>query len=145
MRASGVTQKGLKENLKRFPKLKSLDLGENQIDDTSISLLAATKIEDLNLLRTQVTSNGISLLSELPLTRLNLDDIRGIDDSVIPHVLKIGRLEFLHLGKTRVTDDGISKLKELKSLKDLIINNTGVTETALSALQIANPSLRIKR
>ena len=43
MRASGVTQKGLKENLKRFPKLKSLDLGENQIDDTSISLLAATK------------------------------------------------------------------------------------------------------
>jgi internalin A len=144
MRSSGITQSGLKGNLPRFPKLKSLDLGENQIDDTSIPLLAGTKIEDLNLLRTLVTSNGVSLLSELPLIRLNLDDIKGIDDSVIPHVLKMERLEFLHLGKTMVTDSGLSQIKGLKSLKDLIINNTAVSETALSELQSARPELRIK-
>ncbi|MCU0712502.1 MAG: hypothetical protein MUC43_10625 [Pirellula sp.] len=145
LRASGVTQAGLKESLPRFPKLKSLDLGENSVDDASIPFLAASKIEDLNLLRTQVTSSGVALLTELPLTRLNLDDIKGIDDSVIPHVLKMTRLEFLHLGKTGVTDVGVTQLKELKSLKDLIINNTAISDAAVLVLQQANPMLRIKR
>jgi Leucine-rich repeat (LRR) protein len=145
LRASGVTNQGVEKNLSRFPKLKSLDLGENQVGDSALQVIASCKIDDLSLLRTRVTVDGIALLVGMPMKRLNLDDIRGIDDSVIPHVLKLEQLEFLHLGKTQITDAGVSKLGQLANLKDLIINDTQVSAEAVALLQESSKSLRIKR
>lgn len=145
LRASGVTNQGIEKNLSRFPKLKSLDLGENQIGDAALQVIATSKVDDLSLLRTQVTVDGISLLVGMPMKRLNLDDIRSIDDSVIKHILAFGQLEFLHLGKTQITDAGVSQFRQLVALKDLIINDTQVSDEAVALLQESNKSLRIKR
>lgn len=143
--ASNVTDEAISKYLPKFTNIASLELSELAIGDASLDTIARLpKLIDLNLLRTRVTSAGINKLAGLPLKKLNLDDIPTIGDEAIPSLLAIPTLEFLHLGKTKVTDEGIAKLAELKNLKDLLINDTAVSEKAINELQAKLPNLKIK-
>jgi hypothetical protein len=99
---------------------------------------------DLNLLRTGITSKGIEKLASLKLKRLNLDDIRGVDNACLTAIASIGTLEFLHLGKTAVSDEGVSALTQLKGLKNLILENTQVSPGKIEELRAALPDTEIK-
>jgi Leucine-rich repeat (LRR) protein len=145
LRGSGVSSQEVQKWIQSFAKLSSLDLGETSIDDKAVESIAkCPKLEDLNLLRCQVTSQGIAPLTNLRLKRLNLDDIRGIDDAVFDSLVKMELLEFLHLGKTQITDRGLLRLVSLAQLKDLIINDTAISESAKTDLKKALPNLKIR-
>lgn len=146
LRDSAITSNGLVEHISKFVNLVALDLGETETTDQALVAIAKLgKLEDLNLLRTKVTDEGIAALSTMKLKRLNLDDIASIGDGVVSHVAKIQTLEFLHLGKTRVTDSGIQALFPLTNLKDLILNDTAVSGTAIEQLQARLPKVKIVR
>jgi internalin A len=145
LRASGVTSQGIQKHVGSFPKLTAIDLGETSIDDLALEAIAKTTIDDLNLLRTPVTNAGVSHLIALKLKRLNLDDIRGINDDVFESLVQMPTLEFLHLGKTDVSDGGIKKLAVLLNLKDLLINDTSVSDDAIAKLKQALSGLKVKR
>jgi Leucine-rich repeat (LRR) protein len=146
LRASGVTKQGLIDHIAKFESVSSIDLGETETDDKALAAISKMKkLEDLNLLRTKVTNAGVASLTSLKLKRLNLDDIQAIDDGVVLHLAKMQSLEFLHLGKTSITDAGIGGLGSLANLKDLILNNTQVSETAVTELQAKLPKLKVLR
>lgn len=143
--AANVTDEAINKYLPKFTNIASLELSELAIGDASLDTISRLpKLIDLNLLRTRVTSVGIKKLAGMPLKKLNLDDIPTIGDESIPAILAIPTLEFLHLGKTKVTDQGIAKLAGLKNLKDLLINDTAVSEKGLAELQAKLPNLKIK-
>lgn len=143
--ADGVTDQAFGAYLPNFANLVSLELSELPIGDASLDTIAKLpKLSELNLLRTRVTSNGLRKLAGLPLKKLNLDDISTVGDEAIPAILAIPTLEFLHVGKTKITDRGVAKLSDLKNLKDLLINDTAVSEKALAELQAKLPDLKIK-
>ncbi|AMV33160.1 Leucine Rich repeats (2 copies) [Pirellula sp. SH-Sr6A] len=143
--AAGVTDQTIAEYLPNFANLVSLELSELAIGDASLDTIAKLpKLSELNLLRTRVTNAGLKKLAGLSLKKLNLDDIATIGDEAIPAILAIPTLEFLHLGKTKVTDQGVAELSGLKNLKDLLINDTAVSEKALAELQAKLPDLKIK-
>lgn len=137
------TWKTLKD---RFRNVLSLDLGETKTDDEAIAWIATLpKLEDLNLLRTPITRAGIQSLSAKRLKKLNVDDCSGMDDSAVDEIAKMKSLEFLHVGKTKITDVGLAKLARLESLKDLILNDTQVSDEAVRKLQQSLPMVKIKR
>lgn len=143
--AAGVTDQAIAEYLPNFVNLVSLELSELAIGDESLdTIVKLPKLSELNLLRTRVTNVGLKKLAGLSLKKLNLDDIATIGDEAIPAILAIPTLEFLHLGKTKVTDQGVAELSGLKNLKDLLINDTAVSEKALAELQAKLPDLKIK-
>jgi Leucine-rich repeat (LRR) protein len=146
LRDSAVTNQGLMFQIAKFENLTSLDLGETETSDQAlIAIGKLSKLEDLNLLRTKVTSAGIASLTELKLKRLNLDDISMIGDDVVAHVAKIPSLEFLHLGKTAITDKGLRGLIPLANLKDLILNSTAVSDSAMKDLKSKLPKVKIQK
>ena len=141
-----VTNQGLIDHIAKFESVTTIDLGETQTDDKAlVAISKMKKLEDLNLLRTKVTNAGVASLTSVKLKRLNLDDIQAIDDGVVVHIAKMESLEFLHLGKTSITDVGIRGLSSLVNLKDLILNNTQVSETAVKELQAKLPKLKVLR
>jgi hypothetical protein len=79
------------------------------------------------------------------LKKLNLDDNAGIDDSVVDALAVFKGLEFLHLGKTKMTDAGISQLVNLPKLKDLIVNDTAVSDVAVKTLTQKLPGLKVRK
>ena len=143
LRETKVSSQGLVDHLINFPSLTNLDLSETQIDDQALAAIAKLEmLGELNLLRTRVSNDGLAALSATKLKRLNLDDIDGVGDSGMESVSKISTLEWLHVGKTKITDTGLAKLESLVNLKELVINDTVVTENAIKALQEKIPNLK---
>jgi len=131
--------------IEKFEKLTELDLSETAVDDGAIEVIATRPaLVEVNFLRTQISSKGIEKLAGLKLKRLNLDDVKGVDNSCLPAVASIKSLEFLHLGKTAVSDEGVSVLTQLKGLKTLILENTPITAGKIAELKAALPETDIK-
>lgn len=129
-----------------FRNVLSLDLGETTTDDQSLEWISQLpKLEELNLLRTPITRAGIQSLTSKRLKKLNVDDCSGVDDSAVDEIAKMKSLEFLHVGKTKITDTGLAKLARLEGLKDLILNDTQVSDEAIRKLQQSLPMVKIKR
>jgi hypothetical protein len=74
-----------------------------------------------------------------------LDDIAAMDDSAIESIKSFEGLEFLHLGKTKVTDHGVLKLQTMTKLKDLILNDTSVSEATITELNKKVPGLKVRQ
>jgi hypothetical protein len=125
--------------------LTSIELSESAIgDEALVGIGKLPKLEDLNLLRTKITPSGIGSLTKLPLKKLNLDDIAAMDDSAIESIKRFEGLEFLHLGKTKVTDKGVLELQTMSKLKDLLLNDTSVSEAAINELSKKLPGLKVR-
>ncbi|MED5399841.1 MAG: hypothetical protein VX669_05590 [Planctomycetota bacterium] len=54
------------------------------------------------------------------------------------------KLEFLHLGSTSITDEGLVHLESLKSLRDLKVTRTNVSEAGVTMLQKKLPGAKIQ-
>lgn len=131
------------ELIQNFPNLVSLEVSEAGLEDQALSAIGQLpKLTELNLLRTQVTSAGLSAIQRRPLKRLNLDDIVGVDDDIFDTLSTLQSLEWLHLGKTRVTDEGIQRLEGLPNLKEVLLNDTAISDEAKRRLLDAKPGLK---
>ena len=62
----------------------------------------------------------------------------------LPALSGLLKLEFLHLGSTSITDEGLVHLAGLKSLKDLKVTRTNVSEAGVTTLQKKLPETKIQ-
>lgn len=108
-----------------FPRLKSLSLGLDEIDDDAAERIAALrKLTSLNLVYTQITDEGLKKIATLPaLTRLNLDSKLVTDVGI--SCLKKSGLQHISLRATHLTDASLAHLAEIKSLQRIDLNGSG--------------------
>ena len=131
------------DHIVQLGQLERLNIGETSITDRGVARLAEMKnLDTLDLHSTSVTARGIAALADadMPkLRRLRLWQAQGIDDSAVPHFLKMKNLEVLELQETSVTDAGLEQLAEMKGLKRLYVGASKVTPEKGEALRKSSP------
>ncbi|MDI7215776.1 hypothetical protein [Leptospira santarosai] len=108
-----MTDEGM-QYLVIFPNLRTLNLGDSKITDEGLKQISTLpKLDDLSLERTKITNKGIEYISKSKtITGLFLNEIQGIDDGCIPHLLKMKQLTMLELSGTDITEQGLKKLRK---------------------------------
>lgn len=140
-------------HLKNIPSLRILKLHQLPITDAGLAHLSFLNgLENLSLYNTQVTDKGIAHLKKMhSLKKLNLGFTK-VTDAGIADLAEIKSLEYLdwpckvtdealgylaqlsnlkHL-KTSMPDGGLEQLTKLKSLEELSIGGSGVTDEDMS-------------
>ena len=119
--------------------------GGTRITDLGLTRLAKlTKLQQLDVSGSAVTSDGLKALAPLQqLRRLNLWNVRGIDDRAVPYLEALPNLTTLDLSNTAVSDQALARLAKLAHLRRLYLNETKVSADALSAFQKEHPSVFI--
>jgi hypothetical protein len=109
-----------------FPRLKSLSLGTESVDDTCAERIAACRqLRALDLVYTKITDVGLRKIAELPeLRRLNLDS-RVVTDAGIKHLLRLQKLQHVSLRASRLTDESLRHLAGVKSLTRVDLSGSG--------------------
>lgn len=109
-----------------FPRLKSLSLGFESIDDAVAKRIAAFReLTSLDLVYTGITDDGLLKIAELPaLKRLNLDS-HVVTDAGIGHLKKLSTLEHLSLRAARLSDESLRHLAQIKSLRRVDLYGSG--------------------
>jgi len=123
--------------LESLTKLKTLDLGDTQLDDGDLSGFGKlTQLETLSLENTPITGAGFGQLKGLDkLVALNLNRTR-VGDSALRKFDKLPKLQRLELSNTRVSDGGLSHiLASAGQLRYLDLFGTPITDAGLSSLQ----------
>lgn len=157
------------ETVCRMKGLLDLSLYGTAVTDRGIAVLAALPyLRQVNLMHTQVTPEGVcALAGMLPgLVELALEDAQAVDKTVwalrqCPNLERfvckrgqltdvgasyLGRLQHLQclwLGGRRITDYSVPLLTQLKGLNELVLMETSVTETGISALKAGLPECRV--
>ncbi|MBF3378599.1 leucine-rich repeat domain-containing protein [Leptospira borgpetersenii] len=108
-----MTDEGM-QYLVVFPNLQTLNLSDSKITDEGLKQISGLpKLESLSLIRTKITNKGIEYISKSKtITRMHLDEIAGIDDGCIPHLLKMKQLSMLELSGTEISEQGLKKLRK---------------------------------
>lgn len=97
-----------------FPNLDTLNLSDSKITDEGLkNVYILPRLNDLTVRRTKITNKGIEYISKSKtITSLHLDEIEGIDDGCVPHLLKMKQLTTLELSLTKISDQGLKKLRK---------------------------------
>ncbi|EKP13530.1 hypothetical protein [Leptospira borgpetersenii] len=113
LRMKEMTDEGM-QYLAVFPNLDTLGIGDSKITDEGLKQIPGlSKIKSLYLERSKITNKGIEYISKSKtITRLHLDEIAGIDDGCIPHLLKMKQLTTLELSGTEISEQGLKKLRK---------------------------------
>ena len=128
-------------HLKGLKSLRYLDLGGNSSYDINegLSHLAdLTEMRDLILQNTYLSDTGLAVIKKMAkLEELDLRNTRT-GDAGLKHLRGLTKLKKLNLRKNpatnEITNAGINHLKDLKSLEELILPYTGMTDVCLSDL-----------
>jgi hypothetical protein len=158
--------------LKRFPKLASFSCRAIQADDAVLAQLKEMPVlKQLHLAEFgksgRVTPRGYEAVISLPLTRLHLgsndrlnrEALRGfaatrsltelvlfgkVEDDVLREVAKAPHVSYLNLsGNQALTDAGLVHLEGMKSLRNVVLEGTQVTQAGAKKLADALPKCRI--
>jgi len=147
-------------HLKKFPKIRRLNLNDALITDKSLPIIGSLKeLIDLRLSTTDVTGTGFGALTGLPLRIVNLSGIslkpgtlskiKSLPEKIIDlNVSKTGctaiempfigqciKLTNLDIsGNKQIGDSSIKDLSKLTKLKTLQLQDTSVTEKSLPQL-----------
>jgi hypothetical protein len=121
--------------LRHFPELQSLNLGDCKITGGQLKYLAGlNRMASLVLSHTAVDDSGLENISLLEaIESLNLRNT-AISDAGLGHIAELRNLKVLDLSKTKVTDAGIKKLRPLRDLKWLLLAETALTDAGLDQL-----------
>lgn len=130
-----LTDKGM-EYIGQLENLEELDISQTKVTDEGLKhLKGLKKLKELILSDTAITGEGFKYLKELPNLRvlvvspnvrvenlkylegmqlefLNIAKNKGIDDSAIPYLLKIKTLEDLIVFDTRISEKGVEVLRK---------------------------------
>ena len=122
------------ELIGRLKGLKTLSLGQTQVDDSYLSGISELiELEHLYLDRTRVTDAGLAELAGLKnLKKLGLG-FTAVGNDGMTVVAKLINLRVLSLGESLVGDDGLAKLKTLSRLEQLGLGSE-VTDRGLGHL-----------
>jgi hypothetical protein len=88
-----------------------------------------------------VTDAGLKELKELKLTHLHLY-VTQVGDAGVKELTGLP-LQFLQLEGTKITDTALKDLKEMKTLSDLTVTDTAVTNEGVTALRKARPNMKV--
>jgi Leucine-rich repeat (LRR) protein len=133
------------DSITQLSQLESLDIGGSKVTDRGVAEMAGlTNLHTLGLSETVVTARGIATLAKLPkLARLNLWKSEKVDDKAAPHFAAMPAIETLELTETNITDATLNALERVKTLKDVYVGGTAVTEARVEAFRMARPDCRI--
>lgn len=135
-----ITDKGL-SRLVRFLYLQKLSLRATAISDVSLIEIAKIKnLQHLDLGNTGITKNGLKYLKDMRLQTLRIDHTPTSGDG-IKILAALRSLQDLSLASTTVTDVDLRALRSLSSLTALDLSNTGITHLGLKELATF-PSLK---
>lgn len=136
--------------LAKCERLENIDLSQTEIGDYGVwELRALPRLKNLNLYLTFVSDSGLDAFGERDhrsakkIVRLNLDKC-PVTDRGIPKLASLVNLEWIHLGGTGITDACLDDLAQLKSLKELIVTKTEITEQGVAKLRAALPECTVR-
>ena len=115
-----------------FPRdVVSVDLRDTKADDDDARLLGRLPaVEHVGLAKTNITDEALATVGRLSgLRSLSLIETR-ITDRGMAHLEPL-ELESLSLWKTDVTDRGVKHLRNMKSLRNLVLDETRITNACL--------------
>jgi Leucine-rich repeat (LRR) protein len=126
-----------------MPKLRHLALTDPGMNDAGLALLRnLTNLESLTLTEAKlVTDAGIAALAELTkLKKLSLQSA-SLQGDGFAALGKLGQLESLAVGYNPINDGGVAKIVRLKSLRELDLRQTKITDEALTLIGRDLPEL----
>lgn len=128
------------ERLADLRDLQQLSLASAPFRDSDlVHLRNLHHLSDLNLERTRVSLGGLSPIRQLASLRtLNLAATRGGQCTQIPPTMTK-----LDLSRTAIADDGVDGLAKLKTLNQLTLSHTRITQRGLQRLKAALPGCQI--
>lgn len=145
------------ESLTTLPRLKALTLGGNKLTDTGMQALRLIpSLEFLDLSGPQRTDSGlwsvsltesgvaaVATLANLRELRIGGSNVTAISlDALRKGLAKLERLS-LYRSK-RINDEAIAVLRDWKSLREVDLKDTKVTEEAVRQLRLARPECLIR-
>jgi len=128
---SGPVGNQVMEALQGSPGLSTLYLvGDGSLTDEAFASLKHWPNLDNLLLNgcSGITGEGIRIIVETrpEIRKLQLLDA-SIDDTALPHLLKLKGLEDLHIARTKITEIGLEKLAGLRNLTSLGLSGGAMT------------------
>lgn len=145
------------EFLTNLPRLKQLTLGGNKLTDTGMQALRLMPTLDyLDLSGPQRTDSGlwsvsltesgvaaVATLKELRELRIGGSNVTALSLEALRKGLP--KLERISLQRSkRITDEALNVLLEWRSLKEIDLKDTKVTEAALRQLRAARPDCLVR-
>jgi hypothetical protein len=113
------------------PSVVSVRLRDTAATDRDLEVLKALPdVQNLDLANTQITDDGLVVVGQLHKLRSLTFLGPEIGDRGVGH-LKHLRLDQLSLWKTSVTDAGIRHLRGMTTLRNLVLDETRITDAAL--------------
>jgi hypothetical protein len=113
-------------NAMQFPRLRSLSLGHEGVDDACAAKIAACRhLVSLELCYTSIGDDGLKKFADLPeLQRLDLSS-HVVTDAGIEHLKRLPALWHLSLRASRLTDAALEHVAGMKKLNRLDLNASG--------------------
>jgi Leucine-rich repeat (LRR) protein len=125
------------QNLEQLQKLTTLSVGGRCLDDQLVASIARLPALERLLLRSNAISDeGIRSLGALSaLKRLIIDYSHGFRGTGFGGPAAFPHLETLSLKGSAIDDDGLAAIASLPALRELQLNGTSLTSSAISPLQ----------
>jgi hypothetical protein len=149
LQGNAFSDNGLK-HLGGLKQLRSLWLGRSRrpITDAGARHLAGlTALEQLDLQGAQLSDAGVAALAELKqLHTLLLNGAAGestLTDASVAHLLGMTRLRQLWLQNTGLTEAGVRRLLALPALKGLVLSSSAIPEGLPAKLQRQRPEVQL--
>jgi hypothetical protein len=124
-----------------FPNLRQLEIHMTGLTDDGVHYLASLPLEVL-WLGGRITDRGMKEVATMTALR-HLDVCcPGVTDEGLRALSGLERLEVLWLTNCQITDESIAPLSRLKSLRELALGKTGVTQSGRQRLRELLPQCR---
>ena len=123
--------------------LAAIDLSRTEVTDEDLAALAGLRVQSLNLSRTTVTAAGIghvATLPELEKLTLNLTEVRG---PALAELAVAKSLRNLYLIGTPLTDDDTKELGSLDQLTTIVLWRTALTPAGIKKLRRELPRTKV--
>ena len=143
-----ITEKGLHEITSRCKNIEELNLGQTQLSNGSLALLASLpSLSRLELMSLPIEDKMLAFLTQnLRITQLSLHRCHTLTPSgILIGLLQLPDIEFLCLKETRVSDDVSEILSsgKLEKLSIVDLRRTAVTREELKEIAKKNSNLTI--
>ncbi|WP_417384138.1 protein kinase domain-containing protein [Gimesia sp.] len=119
--------------------LKKLDLHESGLTDKGLSYVSTLKnLTHISLHKNyKLTDEGLQVLAKLQKLRsVNLDQL-GITDAGLIFIKYNPRLDWLNIKDTQITDSSVPDLIKLKSMNQLYLQGTKITDEGIQTIRNA--------
>jgi len=128
-------------SLAGFPSLRQLEIHMTGLTDTGIEALAGLPLEIL-WLGPRVTDAALRTLAQIPTLR-HLDICaHNVSDEGAVELARLPNLEILWLTRCGISDSSVEALATMQRVRELNVNDTGVTLSGLNRLKAALPLCR---